>query len=329
MDDYQIFRLGDVKLQAGVVCPDAFLAYKTFGALNPAKSNAIIYPTPFGAQHRDIEWLIRRGLALDPNRYFIVIPNMFGNGLSTSPNNFPDADRGAYPHFLYDNVVLQQGVVREGFGIERLALAVGFSMGGQQAFHWAALFPEMVERLAVICGSAKTSRHNFVFLEGVKAALTADPNWRDGWFAEPPQRGLRAMGRIYAGWALSQAFYREELFAACGIHHSKSFWWTAGTTTSCGAMPTISSPCCGPGSTPTSAPTGSAQSVISPPAVVTAMSGRRGPASTSATAAPPAMRQRPAAPGHRRSAVQQSGARPAARPASFRPAPKPPDDPSG
>ena len=30
------------------------------------------------------------------------------------------------------------------------------------------------ERIAPICGSARTSRHNFAFLEGVKAALTAD-----------------------------------------------------------------------------------------------------------------------------------------------------------
>jgi homoserine acetyltransferase len=96
------------------------------------------------------------------------------------------------------------------FGIERVKLVYGFSMGAQQAFHWGALFPDRVERIAPICGSAKTSPHNFVFLEGVKAALTADPAWQDGWFATPPTRGFQAMGRVYAGWGLSQAFYREE-----------------------------------------------------------------------------------------------------------------------
>src|SRR5581483_12338741 len=119
-------------------------------------------------------------------KYFIVIPNMFGNGLSTSPSNAPPPyDRGRCPHFtMYDNVVQQRRLLREVFGIERLKLVVGFSMGGQQSFNKGACFPEMVERIAPICGSAKTARHNFVFLEGAKAALTADAAWRDGWFAE-------------------------------------------------------------------------------------------------------------------------------------------------
>src|SRR5438445_2184344 len=76
--------------------------------------------------------------------------------------------------------------------------------------YWGALYPDQVERICVVCGSAKTAPHNFVFLEGLKAALTADPLWRDEWFAEKPMRGLRAFARIYAGWGLRQAFYREE-----------------------------------------------------------------------------------------------------------------------
>ena len=57
------------------------------------------------------------------------------------------------------------------------------------------------------CGSAKTSLHNIVFLEGVKAALMADAAWKDGWYDEQPWRGLRAAARVYAGWGFSQAFY--------------------------------------------------------------------------------------------------------------------------
>ena len=225
MSDYRIFELGDVLLQSRMTFRGAFLAYKTFGTLNADSSNAIVYPTSYGAQHYDTEWLIREGWALDPSKYLIVIPNMFGNGLSTSPSNAPPPyDRGRYPHFtMYDNVVQQQRLLREELGIERVKLVVGFSMGGQQAFHWGALFPEMVERIAPICGSARTSPHNFVFLEGVKAALTADPEWRDGWFERQPLRGLRAMGRVYAGWGLSQAFYRERLWAGLGYSSLEDF----------------------------------------------------------------------------------------------------------
>ncbi len=33
----------------------------------------------------------------------------------------------------------------------------------------------------------------------------------------PPERGLRAFGRAYAGWAYSQAFYRHELWRELGF----------------------------------------------------------------------------------------------------------------
>jgi homoserine O-acetyltransferase len=225
MTDYEIFEAGDVVLQSGLTYRKAKLAYKTYGTLNAAKSNVIVYPTSYGAQHTDTEWMIGTDKALDPSKYFIIIPNKFGNGLSSSPSNTPAPfDRGRYPHFtMTDNVRVQERLLREIFGIERVALVYGFSMGAQQAFHWGALFPDKVERIAPVCGSAKTARHNFVFLEGVKAALTADPAWQDGYFATQPLRGLRAMGRIYAGWALSQDFYREEVYLKLGFSSLEDF----------------------------------------------------------------------------------------------------------
>src|SRR6185437_7389830 len=51
MPDYQIFAAGDIVLQSGLTYRGARLAYKTFGTLNAAKSNAIVYPTSYGAQH--------------------------------------------------------------------------------------------------------------------------------------------------------------------------------------------------------------------------------------------------------------------------------------
>src|SRR5262249_49945388 len=89
------------------------------------------------------------GKALDPSKYFIIIPNMFGNGLSSSPSKTPAPfDRSRYPHFtMTDNVRVQQRLLQEVFGIDRLKLVYGFSMGAQQAFHWGALFPDRVERI--------------------------------------------------------------------------------------------------------------------------------------------------------------------------------------
>lgn len=89
MRDYEIYELGDVLLQSGDTLPHAVLAYKTYGTLNAEKNNVILYPTWFAGQHTDNEWLIGPGKALDPEKYFIIIPNMLGNGLSSSPSNTP------------------------------------------------------------------------------------------------------------------------------------------------------------------------------------------------------------------------------------------------
>ncbi len=213
-----VFHAGNVVLQSGRTFRNMSIVYKTFGMLNAARSNAIVYPTSYSAQHHDTQSMVREGGALDPSKYFIVIPNMFGNGLSSSPSNTPWPDVGTrYPDVTYaDAVQVQRRMLAELWGIDRVALVYGWSMGAMQAYHWAALFPDAVERIAVVCGSARCAPHNRVFLDGVRHALTADAAYRDGVFTERPVRGLRAMGRIYAGWAMSQTFYREELWRGLG-----------------------------------------------------------------------------------------------------------------
>lgn len=220
-----IFDAGEVTLQSGARYAGARLAYRTFGELDATRSNAIVYCTPFGARHTDIEWLIGEGKALDPGKYFIVIPNLFGNGVSSSPSNAPPAyAEGRFPLFtIRDNVAIQHRLLTEVLDVRRVALVHGWSMGGLQAYEWAARYGTFVERIGISCGAARCSPHNFVFLEGVKAALTGDPNFVDGWFRAKPERGLRAMGRVYAGWALSQAFYREETWRTTGAASLEEF----------------------------------------------------------------------------------------------------------
>lgn len=216
--DYEIFDAGNVVLQSERTFRNMKLAYKTYGTLNAGRSNAILYPTSYSAQHYDTEFMIQAGGALDPSRYFIIIPNLFGNGLSSSPSNTPWPDQGdRYPNVTcFDAVHVQRRMLAELWGIEKLALVYGWSMGAMQAYHWAALFPDAVERIAVVCGAAKCSPHNQVFIEGVRSALTADPAFHDGIFAQKPVRGFRAMGRVYATSAMSQTFYRNELWRKLG-----------------------------------------------------------------------------------------------------------------
>jgi homoserine O-acetyltransferase len=220
----KVFEIANFSLQSGQTLPTAQLAYMTYGRLNESKSNVILYPTSYAAQHPDIDWLIGPERILDPTRYFIVIVNMLGNGLSTSPSNIGQSPDRPMPVFTHvDNVTAQRQLLDQVFGIERLALAYGWSMGGQQALHWGALYPERVARIAALCTSAKTSPHNLVFLEGIQAALTADPAWDGQRFTARPERGLRALARVYAGWALSQAFYREKIFLQLGYKSLEDF----------------------------------------------------------------------------------------------------------
>src|SRR5438132_3417389 len=72
--DFRIFDAGNVVLQSGLTYRGACLAYKTYGELNTERNNAIVFCTPFGAQHTDIEFMIAPGLALDPTKHFIIIP---------------------------------------------------------------------------------------------------------------------------------------------------------------------------------------------------------------------------------------------------------------
>jgi homoserine O-acetyltransferase len=209
-----VFDAGDITLQSGARLTNARLSWKVHGTLSPARDNVIVYPTSYGAQHPDLEWLIGPDKILDPTRWFIVIPDMFGNGLSSSP-----ADRDDYPTLvtIHDNVQTQRTALRALFGIERVACVYGWSMGALQAYHWAALFPDAVERIVVNCGVARTAVHNQVFLRSLMATLEAAPQHiGNGRFSAEPKATKRAFGRIYAAWALSQDFYRAGLHLADG-----------------------------------------------------------------------------------------------------------------
>lgn len=101
-------------------------------------------------------------------------------------------------------------------------------MGAGQTFQWITQYPDFTDLAVPFCGSARTSLHNQVFLEGVKSALLAAKgipsagskeggvtgegvNKKRVWTEEEKTVGLKAFGRGYAGWGFSQAFYREKL----------------------------------------------------------------------------------------------------------------------
>jgi homoserine O-acetyltransferase len=103
-----IFECGNLALQRGGTLKGARIVYKTFGTLSPKRDNVILYPTSYSAHHTDIEWLVAVEHCLDPSRYFIVIPNMFTNGLSSSPSNTPQGAASEFPEVTTCDNVMQQ-----------------------------------------------------------------------------------------------------------------------------------------------------------------------------------------------------------------------------
>ncbi|KAM3550182.1 hypothetical protein MY1884_008375 [Beauveria asiatica] len=222
-DGYSTYDLGDFRLSSGAVIPSAFIAYKTFGA---PSSPAIIYPSWFSGLISDNEWLVGPGKALDPARYFIIIPALIGNGQSVSPSNTRARRAGAkFPDVaVKDNVTAQHRLVTEGLGVTHARAVLGWSMGAGQTYQWLTQYPDFMDLGVPFCGSARTSIHNQVFLEGVKSALLAAKRAASAgsargevgsytlWTDEERVAGLKAFGRVYAGWGFSQQFYRERLY---------------------------------------------------------------------------------------------------------------------
>ena len=202
------FSLGDFPLASGAVLPDARLDYRVYGTPNPERTNLVLYPSSYGAWPEDIDWAV--GPVLDPRRWCVVLVSQFGNGRSSSPSNSSLAlEEGHWPVGHADNVRAQRRLLEEVFRVEVPALIYGWSMGAQQAWHWAVLEPERTSRLCCVCGTARTTPHNRLFLLSLRHALTADPAWNGRGFTAPPELGLRGFALIYASWAASQPFYRR------------------------------------------------------------------------------------------------------------------------
>ncbi|KAI1354909.1 Alpha/Beta hydrolase protein [Xylaria sp. FL0043] len=223
MADFKVFTLGNFALQSGATLQNAYIAYKTFGdPSNPA----VVYPTWYSGLISDNEWLIGEDMTLNPKTYFIIIPALFGNSQSMSPSN--TREPRPFPAItMLDNVTAQYRLVTEELGVKHLRAVLGWSMGAAQTFQWITQYPDFVDLAVPFCGAARCSLHNQVFLEGVKSALIAAKGAASGginkleatdasryrnWTVEERETGLKALGRVYAGWGFSQAFYREKVY---------------------------------------------------------------------------------------------------------------------
>jgi homoserine O-acetyltransferase/O-succinyltransferase len=225
--DYDVYSIGDFQLEDGGVIPNCMLAYKTYGELNDAKDNVIVIPTWFSGTHFAYDPYIGEGRALDPSKYFIVIINQIGNGLSSSPHNSPDPITMAkFPKVrISDDVRAQHQFLTEKYDIEEIALVVGGSMGAQQTYEWAVRYPDMVKRAAPIAGTAKNTIHDFLFTKTLMDAITSDPGWNNGNYQSHKEvaSGLGRHADIWAVMGLSTEFYQQEKWTLFGVNTVEEF----------------------------------------------------------------------------------------------------------
>ena len=225
---FEIIDVGALDLEDGGRLPRCTLAVATHGRLNPARDNAILVPTWYSGTSKIMEQVyIGPGHALDPERYFIVVVNQIGNGLSLSPSNAPAPLAGPdFPRVrIGDDVRAQHRLLTEHFGIDRLALVVGGSMGAQQTFEWSVRYPEMVERAAPIAGTARNTEHDFQYAESLVEAVVSDPAFRDGHYgsAGAVAEGLARHARLWTVMGWSTDFFRADRHRTLGFESMDDF----------------------------------------------------------------------------------------------------------
>ena len=120
-----------------------------------------------------------------------------------------------FPHVrISDDVRAQEQLLREVFGIDRLALVVGGSMGAQQTWEWAVRFPDKVLRAAPIAGTAQNTPHDHLFAQTLMDAITSDPGWAQGEYAAHTDvaAGLARHADIWAVMGLTTEFWKTEFW---------------------------------------------------------------------------------------------------------------------
>lgn len=224
---HEYFTMDAFELAEGETLRNCTIAYTTFGELNDAKDNAVLFPHMYSGTNKDMEMYVSEDSAINPAEYFVIMPNQIGNGLSTSPHNTPPPyGQAEFPKVrISDDIRAQHRLVTEEFGIEELQLVLGWSMGAQQTYEWAVRYPEMVNRAAPIGGTARNPVISGLLVDALSDAITSDPNWDGGFYTDPNdvRRGLKRHARIWAIMGASDALYRQEAWRDAGFSSLNDF----------------------------------------------------------------------------------------------------------
>lgn len=200
------------ELENGGTLPELAVAYTAYGQLSPEKDNVVWIAHALTANADAAEWwpgLVGHGRLFDPDKYYIVCANMLGSSYgSTNPRSINPATSRPYgrdfPLITIRDMVRAHQLLRAHLGIERIRLAIGGSMGGQQVLEWAVMDPALFDNIAVLATNARHSPWGIAFNEAQRMAIEADPTL----YTDGPDAGKAGLEAARAVAMLSYRNYR-------------------------------------------------------------------------------------------------------------------------
>lgn len=166
----QFAELKNLRLESGQTLAECRIGYRTYGHLNPAGTNAILWPTWFSGKTADLDGFIGPGKMVDPSRFYVITVDALANGVSCSPSNTP----GAFPAItIRDMVNSQYRLLTEKLVVRSLHAVMGISMGGMQTFEWMVAYPAFLRRAIPIVGSARLSTPDLLLWQAELSAIEA------------------------------------------------------------------------------------------------------------------------------------------------------------
>jgi homoserine O-acetyltransferase len=201
-------NLGDFRLESGEIIRDCQIGYRTLGRLDADGSNAVLFPTWFSGTTENLLDHVGPGKLVDATRYYVILVDALGDGVSSSPSNSPTQPRMKFPRFtIRDMVNSQHELLTRVLKIHHLRAVMGLSMGGMQTFQWIVSYPEFVDMAIPIVGTTRQTSFDLLLWRAEESALESDPAWNHGEYTAPPAAGLKAVAHLHA-MCLSTPEYR-------------------------------------------------------------------------------------------------------------------------
>ena len=193
-DKQQFAGIGDFKLESGAVIRDCHIGYRTYGQLDKKKDNGVLFLTWFGGTSQNIEEYAPPWHVIDTNRFYLIIADALGNGVSSSPSNSELQHGADFPAFsIRDMVNSQHEMLVKKMGIKHLQGIIGISMGGTQTFQWGISYPNFSERLIPIVGSPQPTSYDLIGYNIFCRIIETDTAYRHGKYKVNPVIPAAAM----------------------------------------------------------------------------------------------------------------------------------------